>query len=231
MITNQLEELDVEKTTNISLIQTANQFVTSVQKMQEFIEKVPELTTPELTAGYSMLKAYEKGFTGLQSAMRDELIGTQDKDKVYQKDGRIFLEGDGKDAKGNPILETADGCALKAAKSSKVAFDAEMARDVLEKYGKVLEGSDKKITCDTDQVEDFIQFLLESIKPEHQPELTQRLTQVFDVELVPNQEKIKALITTGQLPTKAVDGMFETKDVYSLTVSSNPYAPAKPKKK
>lgn len=222
-----------ELTEDLMLTGVAEGFMESVQGLDDLTVRVPELSTEQLGTGYAMIKAYEKNFDALVKRVRDEFIGGQFEDKEYMKNGRLFLEAKETDSKGNPQIEFSDGTLLKASKSQSVSFDEAMARDVLEEYGLTELGSDKTITVQQQSLPDFIDFLTTALKDHSQigymsvEEVEQKLQDTFIVDYRPNKEKIEALILTKQLPSEAVDGMFTTKDSYSLLVSKNPYKPKK----
>lgn len=212
----------------IMLTDVATNFVGSVKMLDKMAESVGLMPTDQLGSGYAMIKAHEKGLDALIKSVRDEFIGTQNKDKTYNEDGRLFTEGE-KDGRGLPFIEFDDGTVLKASKSQKTVFNEKMAEEVLNEHNLVAHGSDTSVTGDSENILSFMSYLNDRVLPklnqEDRVKLAEEVSNTFTIQYNPNQEKIMGLITTGQLPKEAVDGMFTTKETYSLLIGDNPYKP------
>jgi hypothetical protein len=214
-----------------ALVSVAADFVNSVKTMEDLANVVPALPTAQIGAGYAMIKAYEKNFDGLVKAVRDEFIGTQDENGSYNGDGRLFTEGTGQDAKGNPLIELPDGTVLTASKSNKPTFNQDKALNVLSENDVLKEGTDLVVNVKgKTELMDFLTFVQENIPADKQDELNQMVGSTFAYNYVPNEEKIEALITLGKLDPSIVEELFDNKVLYSLLVSKNPYKPKKKKK-
>lgn len=226
----QVNEQVVEDATLVTVAQGISD---SSKGIKGFIENVPNLPTDHLATGYAVIKAFEGEFKDLVQTVRDEFIGTQDEDGSYNADGRLFTDPTSEeDEKGNRVLTMPDGVVLKASKSQKNTFLPERAAEMLEEHDLVKEGSNHDfIVKDKDALGELLNFCLNVIPEEHKDEFTELMTATIDNKYTPDEDKILALITTGQLDSSVVDDLFAMKTGYSLLVSKNPYKPKATKKK
>lgn len=214
----------------LQLVQASESFKDGVSQLRVLTEAVPSMPTADLGKGYALIKAFDSEYKDLVETIRNEFIGTQKEDGTYNKDGRIFLESTGEDDKGNKELLLPDNTMLKASKSQKVVFDAEKAKEVLAKHKLTADGSDTIITVvDPEGLYTLLGEIMRFVPATEHNDLITRMMSMFNKEVVPNKDKIEALMVLKKLPTDEVNNLMTTKDTYSLLVSKNPYKPKKKK--
>jgi len=223
-----VQETEEVQDPGVALVTAAESFKSGVSTLRKLAELVPSMPTEKLGKGYAMIKAFDTEYKDVVESIRNEFIGTQTENGVYNEDGRLFTEPTGEDDKGNKVILFPDKTMLKASKSIKATFDSEKATIVLKKHNLVKQGSNENITVvDMKGLMGYINKLIDYVPDEEKLALTTEVSQYINREFTPDEAKIEALLVLGKLPQDEVDVLMNSKTGYSLLVSKNPYKPKK----
>lgn len=210
----------------LEVIQEAERGVKSLDDLKD---KLPQVATGDLVSGFLEVNAFKNNVKKFRDLVRDELIG--DKGNDYE-DGRFKNEESVEyDEKGNMYLTGVDGKKLKAEKRTRVKFDKNKARKVLEEKDMLQRGSELKVKVKNEEfvgklqdVQDNLLTVFKTMKDGRQKEILKEQLEVLaevladDIEakIVPSEDKVEALVTIGEMSTDDAQEMYDIQTTYAV---------------
>lgn len=180
----------------------------SIAQLEDIKKVIPTVATPTLGKVYSELKPYENKVSEVIKAIRDEFVNTRFA-------GAEAIEDD----KGNKYIKVDDKTTLKNEVVRKIELNNDKALGVLANFGLLEVGCDVNATLTGGEaMANEVLTLVKEFAPNVAEDIKNIFAKFIVYTIVPNEQKIEALVTLGKLPADAVVDAFDVKETSRLTI-------------
>ena len=191
----------------MGFLATIEKLTAAALTLDQFRDKLEDLSTEEIVEGYIQLKPFEKVIGTATETVRQVLVNDET--------GRFFEDGVTEDNKGHRYLES-ENAVLQAQKKVRTTLNQKSALELFKSRGLPI--TRKAVVSDPEKLWKVLELAIELLPEEQRDAVYSLAVDAVDTVEEVTEAQVETNIRLGKLNAEDVVAIYDTKTTYGLYI-------------